>query len=259
VQAAVVHQRHAMTALGLVQVRRGEQDRHALGRQLGQRVPELAPRDGIDAGGRLVEQEDARLGHEGAGQGELLLHAAAQPAGQAPGEALQAKHGQVALPSRLDVAHGDTPQLTHVAKVLGHAEVLVQAERLREVADVRARVPRRPAEQLRLARRRLHHATQDLERRRLAGAVGPDESEDLPGADLEIDAAHRRDRAVALDEPARADGDGRIGHRRACRVGQLLPSTRISPSAGIPGLANPTAPRSCSFTPTTCFTRSSRK
>jgi hypothetical protein len=56
---AVVHERHAMAALGLVEIRRGEQDRHALGRELGQRVPELAARDRIDAGGRLVQQQDA--------------------------------------------------------------------------------------------------------------------------------------------------------------------------------------------------------
>src|SRR5262249_5670606 len=38
-----------------------------------------------------------------------------------------------------------------------------------------------------------------------------------------------------------------------------VPDTRISPSAGMPGLANPVPSFSWSLTPTTCFTRSSRK
>ena len=58
----------------------------------GERVPELAARDGIDAGRRLVQQQDARLGHQRAGQRQLLLHAAAEPAGQPVGEALHPEH-----------------------------------------------------------------------------------------------------------------------------------------------------------------------
>src|SRR4029079_6116561 len=95
---------------------------------------------------------------------------------------------------------------------------------------------------------------------------------DLAFGDLEADAANRLDRAVALPELVHAQGRVRVPARRHGRgdsaggaghrfraAGHTLPSTRISPSAGIPGLAKPTAPRSPSFTPTTCFTRSSRK
>ena len=69
----------------------------------GERVPELAARDRIDAGGGLVQQQDARLGHQRAGQRELLLHAAAQPAGQPVGEALHPEHRQVAPAALLDL------------------------------------------------------------------------------------------------------------------------------------------------------------
>jgi len=58
---------------------RGDHDGQALGRQVGERVPEFTPRNGIDAGGGLVEQQHARLGHQRAGERELLFHAAAQP------------------------------------------------------------------------------------------------------------------------------------------------------------------------------------
>ena len=46
-----------------------------------------------------------------------------------------------------------------------------------------------------LAARRLHHAGQDLDQRRLAGAVVADEADDLALVDVEIDAAQRVDAA----------------------------------------------------------------
>ena len=80
---AQMHERHAVAALGFVQVRRGDQDRQSVRRQVREHIPEFAARDRIDAGGGLVEQQHARLGHQRAHQRQLLFHAAAQPAGQA--------------------------------------------------------------------------------------------------------------------------------------------------------------------------------
>src|SRR5438034_1152607 len=94
-------------------------------------------------------------------------------------EALHAEHREIPLPAPLDLPDGHAPQLADVAQVLLHAEVLVEAEGLREVADVRARLSRRLAEQLGGAGRRLHHAAEDLERRGLSRALRPDEPEDL--------------------------------------------------------------------------------
>src|SRR5205085_3325124 len=45
---AFVHQRDAMAAFGFVEVRRGDDDGHAFGREISERVPELAARDRID-------------------------------------------------------------------------------------------------------------------------------------------------------------------------------------------------------------------
>ena len=56
-------------------------------------------------------------------------------------------------------------------------------------------------------------ALEDLDRRRLAGAVRAEQAEDLALLDLEVDAAHRLERAVRL--PQAADGD------RASRSVQL--------------------------------------
>ena len=70
-------------ALGLVHVVRGDEQRDALGGELEQQIPQLAARDRIDAGGRLVEEDDARLVHQRGAEREPLLPAAGEQAGAA--------------------------------------------------------------------------------------------------------------------------------------------------------------------------------
>ena len=57
-QPAAVDQGQAIAPLGLVEIGRGDEDRHLLAEQLVEDPPEIAARDGIDAVGRLVEEED---------------------------------------------------------------------------------------------------------------------------------------------------------------------------------------------------------
>src|SRR4029450_6214124 len=102
-----------------------------------------------------------------------------RPPAAPPSEALHPEHREIAMPPRFDVAHGHPPQLADVAQVLGNAQVVVQAERLRKITNVRARLPGRLTQQLRGAGCRLHDAAQDLERRGLPGALWSDECEDL--------------------------------------------------------------------------------
>src|SRR5262249_32382230 len=91
-------------------------------------------------------------------------------------------------------------------KVLAHAEIGVQTERLGEVSGQLPRFARRPAEQLDRAGGRLHHAAQDLECRRLARAVWTDEAEDLTRTHIEIESANGLHDAVPLHEPSNTDG-----------------------------------------------------
>ena len=67
-QFAQIHQGHPMTRLRFVQIRRGHQDRQAIGRQVSEHVPEFAPRHRINAGRRFVQQKHVRLGHQRADQ-----------------------------------------------------------------------------------------------------------------------------------------------------------------------------------------------
>ena len=82
--AAFVEEGDRAAAGGLVHVGRREQDRRAARVEVQEEAPELPPRNGVDAGRRLVEEEDLRLVEEVAGEGELFLH----PAGEIPAEAV---------------------------------------------------------------------------------------------------------------------------------------------------------------------------
>ncbi len=123
-----------VTALGLVHVVRGDQHGHALGGQLVDLAPELAPRLGVDAGGGLVEQQQLRLGEDAGAQRQTLLPAARQLARQLPLAPRQPEplDGGARLPARV----GHAVDAGHELEVLQDRQVLVQAEALRHVADV---------------------------------------------------------------------------------------------------------------------------
>ena len=77
---AQVHERDAMAALRFVEIRSGHDNGEPFGGKMRERVPEFAAGNGIDASGRLIKQQDARLRNQRAGERELLLHAAAEAA-----------------------------------------------------------------------------------------------------------------------------------------------------------------------------------
>ena len=135
-QPSVREQRDARATLGLVEVGRRHDDGDALGEELGQQLPELAARHRVDAGRRLVEQDDLRLVDERARERELLLHAARQPIGQPVAERRELRHVEQPVAPLLVVA--EAVDLGEERDVLVDAEVAVEAEPLREVADRRA-------------------------------------------------------------------------------------------------------------------------
>ena len=78
-------------------------------------------------------------------------------------------------------------------------------------AERRERSPGIEAEHADLALGALAVTLEDLDRRRLAGAVGPEQPEHLAAAHLEVDPADRLELAVGLAQAA--DLDREIGHR----------------------------------------------
>src|SRR6266566_3907170 len=139
-QAPVVDVRHVHAAFRLVHVvRRHEQRRPLLG-QLEEQVPEEPARHRIDARRGLVEEEDAGLVDQGAGEGEALLEAAGEAAGGlvlAPVET--APRDQIALALRPGSGRHAVDVAVEV-EVLADGEIGVQAELLR-----RSRSPASPS------------------------------------------------------------------------------------------------------------------
>jgi hypothetical protein len=84
-----------VTALDLVEIRAGQQDGRASGVEVVEEIPELEPRQRVDTGGGLVEQQDRWPVQERADERQLLLHAPRELAGQGrpplgePGEGKQ--------------------------------------------------------------------------------------------------------------------------------------------------------------------------
>ncbi len=100
---------------------------------MSERVPELTAGDRIDAGGWLIEKEDPRLRHEGAGEREFLLHAATQASGQPLFESIHVEHAQVTAAALCDFVRWHAAEIADIADVFGHREIGVETEGLREI------------------------------------------------------------------------------------------------------------------------------
>ena len=224
-------------AFGFVEIGRRNDDRDALASQSVENAPEIAARDRIDAGGRLIEQQNLRRMYERAGQPELLLHAAGQLPGAALAERRHArslKEARRALVSRAPV---DAEQVGEEFDVLVDREILVKPEALGHVADVRSRqlgvgddIDSFDRDRT-LVRR--HHRRQQAHDCRFSGAVRADEAEDFALGAVQTQSAHRRHAAEALGQVA--DLDRRSGRRAHDWPGAR---TGILASAGRPGTSS---------------------
>jgi hypothetical protein len=104
---ASIEEPHTVATLRFVQVRRGNENRHAFRHQRIQDAPEIAPRHGIDAVGRFVEQEDLGGVNQCAHQAEFLLHPAREIPRQTAAEIAQARGGKQFLGARLALLAAD--------------------------------------------------------------------------------------------------------------------------------------------------------
>jgi hypothetical protein len=183
---------------------RAEEDGTALTTQRDDELADSLCRIGIEAGRRLVEEQDARLVQRRAGDGHLLLHAAREgrdglgaslPESHEPQEALglRARRGPV------EPVEGRVED-----QVVPGRLALVQAGLLGEDADRRADLrvvaPQPIAADLRAPGGRGDERAEEAQRGGLARAVRPQVTEDLTLAHLEVDAIDRRQGAKALRE-----------------------------------------------------------
>ena len=185
-----------------------------------QLVPELAPRLRIDAGGRLVEEQQLRLVEQTRGEREPLLPAARQRTGELSRARGEAEPLEPFADPRLAVAHRVDPG--DELEVLGDREVLVQAELLRHVPDAPLDLGRGGADVE--AERRAgalvgcQQPAQHPDRGRLAAAVRAEKAHDPAPGHREIDVVHDCTPAIALGKAAHLDR-GRSGHFKATSTG----------------------------------------
>src|SRR6202008_2769235 len=96
-------------------------------------VPELAPRLGINASGRLVEQQKLRVGERVGAERQALLPAAGKLARQLTLAAGKTKPLDPRTRCSRRIAH--PIKARDELQVLPHRKVLIEAEALRHVAD----------------------------------------------------------------------------------------------------------------------------
>ena len=187
-------------------------------------APDRAARLRVEADGRLVEEQHARRVHQARGRSPGAASCrrrrcrrgsrAAPTARPSPAPAASAARSSRGARRRARRAGAGSarPSGSRRAWCPGRPARCCAARRRAR----RRRRGRRPAP----AAGRVDERAEHLDRRRLAGAVGAEEAEDLAARDLEVDPAHGFDLAVALGE---ASSTGRCAGR-ACRELAAAPS-----------------------------------
>ena len=201
---APVDERHPVAVLGLVHEVGGDHHGHAAGHDRVDEPPELAPRQRIDARGRLVEEQHRRVVHDGAGERQPLLEAERQLPGGGGEVRPQVEGGGHALDRLAAPCPRQSVGAGEELQVLAHGEIAVERELLRHVAKPRPAGGRGLVEvepvDARGALAGAEQAAHHLEGGGLAGAVRPQEAEDLAPRDGEGNAVRGREAAEAAGE-----------------------------------------------------------
>ena len=240
---SLLDQRYTVATVGFVHVGRGDDDREPRGLQVVQQVPELAARDGVDAGGRFVKEQEFGPMHERAREGELLLHAARELPRATVLEWLD-----LLVDRRDDVIaflEGRAEHRGEEAQILLDAQVGVERKAARHVADALADLPEVPdhvaAKDRRGASVGYEERGEDPEQRRLAATVGTHEPEQLTGAHVEGHLVERDRAAKGLADAVEDDGRRRRAHGTAVAAMNVR-------SAGMPILSTPSLLATRTFT-----------
>ena len=219
--AAVDHRDLVSETISLFQVLRREEERGPGGDEVADDPPELDPTPRIEPCGRLVEEQHMRFVHERGGEVEASAHASRIGAHGTVGglreaellEQLRRSWGELSL--RLV---GEPP---HELEVLASGEVFVdrgvltgEADRLANPFGVAGHVDPEDARSPRVGKK---DGREDADGSRLAGAVGPEQSEHGARGYREVDAGQRLDRAELLRDAFDEDGGGGVAHRSKLR------------------------------------------
>ena len=195
---------------------RGQQHRDAFALEPADHLEEFERRLRIEPGRRLVQDGDGDVLHQDFGKPEPLAHAARVRADPVAGDLGKIDALERIGDARLALRLGEADQPRGVAQIVARAEIIVEADRIRQVADPaldRERFAHRiMTEHPRGAGRNLGQPEQHEDRRRLAGAIRAEQAEDLPARHRERHVVDRRRPVVALGQALRVDDD--VAHRR---------------------------------------------
>jgi hypothetical protein len=195
--------------LGFVHVVRRQQDGAAVATERPQRLPQLAARLRVQTRGRLVEKQQLRTAGKRAGQREPLFLPAGQFAGAAGALRLQLDDLQQRIDGRTAVVEGSE-----------QPERLLDRQLVRKLRFLK--LDAKPLPQFSLVGAPAHsqhfdltgvgrdEPLENLDSRRLAGAVRPEQAEAFAALDGQREVADCHDFPVRLSE--RMTLDGQVGH-----------------------------------------------
>jgi hypothetical protein len=204
-------------------------------------VPDGAAEERVDARGGLVQDQQVRLVDEGRRELEATLHAPRQGTRPAASDRPQVDQREHRLLSSPAPEQDEPEQGRGEVDVLADREVRVQAEQLGHVADPLARPPpervRLLPEHLDPALRGSQRAGDHADRRGLARPRRPDQPNDRPGRDLEIQVLDGLGPVEPSSDACHANGDRGFddwvlpSHWLRQRAGSTSPVARHSVSA----------------------------
>jgi hypothetical protein len=132
---ALVQQHDVIALLGFIEIGGAHQHGDILAAQQFDDAPEFTPRNGIDPDCGLIEQQQPRRAQQGAGQPQLLLHAA----GKRPRAPMRkrAERGELEqlVETLLPLCGFQALQIGIEVEILLNGEVFIKTKALRHVAD----------------------------------------------------------------------------------------------------------------------------
>ena len=186
----------------------------------------------VEAGGRLVEQQQPRRAQQRPGDAEALAHAVRVAADAVAGAVGQVDRVERAVDARRRRRRRRSAATS--SRFLRPRQVRVEPRCLDEAGDAVERggteLQRVPSEQPGAARGRADQPEQHPQRRRLAGAVRPEEPVDVAGRDHQVDVVDRAQLAVDLREAARLDRQGVRHHATRSRAAASMAAAGTDPS-----------------------------
>ena len=195
------------------QVARQEDRQAVVAAERLEQLEDLLDADRVDRGRRFVEDQDVGVLDERVGDPEPLAHAARVRPDLVAAAIREADLAEDLVDRLLRGLAVEPVEVRGIAQVGAAGHVVVEADRIGQVTDPAfdlARIARRvEPDDTGLTLGRFGQPEQHEDRGRLAGAVLPEQPEDLATAHLEVEAVDRRELAVLLGQTPRHQRGGR--------------------------------------------------